>query len=171
VCGCVGVCRCEDRWTRVSKAADQPTPRAPPVTSPPNQPPTSTHTPANAAFENNQPPAPQLGDPQGRVRPRRRLPRLPRIQPPPAPLPRLAADHHPDLAAGVGGYGGVCVLDAAALKHAAAHGGERLDDVQVEPEGLRLGADDAAGAHGAVHCAEEGLCLFEGMGGAFGGAL
>mmetsp|Transcript_22850 Transcript_22850/g.58213 ORF Transcript_22850/g.58213 Transcript_22850/m.58213 type:complete len:258 (-) Transcript_22850:349-1122(-) len=108
---------------------------------------------------------PQLGDVElghtgrGRLAGRARVQRL---------LARplcLGAQHHADLAAGVGGDGGVRVRHRATGKHTLAHGGQRLDDVQVQPQALGLRAHDAPGAHRAVQRLEERL-LKQHLGGA-----
>lgn len=58
---------------------------------------------------------------------------------------------------GVRGDGGVCVGHAAARKHARAHARQGLDDVQVQPDALRLRAHDAPGPHRPVQGLKEWL--------------
>jgi hypothetical protein len=69
----------------------------------------------------------------------------------------LSTQHHPYLPTWVRGYGSHCIGHAAPLEHAAAHGGQGLDDVEVEPQALCLGAHDATGADCPVQSLEEGL--------------
>lgn len=61
---------------------------------------------------------------------------------------RLGADNEADLARGVRRDGRVRVL--AGCEEVAGHAAQVLDEREVQPEALALGADVAAGSEGVV---------------------